>query len=113
MRRGRAAVIAAVAISLYARDARGEDVVTGVQHIQSESTLISDGGSILRLPPGYFLPDAKFNALDLELRRLQEQEVRLDAENRSLRKSAETWSPGWKTLTAVFTVGVTVGVLLK
>lgn len=63
------------------------------------------------LPVGteVLLPSAA-SALDAEIRRLQELETRLVAENRSLRDSAKSWQPGWKTLLVTLATGISVGV---
>ena len=79
-------------------------------HTQSPYTLTTDGGTTLRLPPSYILTEPAWDVLDLEMKRLQDAETRLDAENQSLRKSAGTWSPGWKSLVTVFAVGLGVGI---
>lgn len=58
-------------------------------------TTVSDGaGNSRSLPPGYFLTQDSWSALDLELRRLQEAETRLTAENESLRDAAGA-PPAW------------------
>lgn len=62
------------------------------------------------LPAGRFLAEPGWSALDLEMRRLQDAETRLTAENTSLRKNADAWRPGWKTLTGAVLVGVALGV---
>lgn len=76
-------------------------------HLKTPSNVITDGGTSLRLPPGYFLEEPSWERLDLEVRRLQDRETRLSAENASLRASASGWTPGWKTLgSAVITAFV-------
>lgn len=73
------------------------------------STTVSDGaGNERRLPPGYFLEDGTWSALDAELRRLQEAETRLAAENQSLRKSAGAPPRWWWVVVGVAT-GATAG----
>ncbi len=52
------------------------------------STLITDGGSGMRLPAGFWIwPDSEHKRVDGELRTLQEHKTRVDAENQSLRRS--------------------------
>lgn len=113
--------VAIIVMHMTADDAVGETVVpddlvveatpspetplAGFLHFVSPFHLKTDGGSELHLPPGYYLDEAKFTRLDNELRRLQEREVRLDAENKSLRASAGGWTPGWKTLMGAIIVG--------
>ena len=70
-------------------------------HLKTPSSVQTDGGTSLRLPPGYFLEEPVWNQLDAELKRLQERETRLDAENKSLRASAKEVSFGWYVLGGV------------
>jgi hypothetical protein len=63
------------------------------------------------LPLGtHILTYETWEMLDTETRRLQEQEVRLTAENKSLRKSADSWRPGWKIVAAGVLLGVAGGI---
>jgi hypothetical protein len=78
-------------------------------HILSPSSLTTDGGSVLRLPPGQFLSDAQWSKLDLEMRRLQDAETRLTAENTSFRQSAAAWTPPWWLLAGAAVSGITLG----
>ncbi len=103
MSRRRAAVLA-LALVLYS-----PDVGADTWHLATPSTVQTDGGSNLRLPPGYFVDEPTQTRLDAEMRRLQEREVRLDAENKSLRKSAKSISFGWMTLSTVFVLGIAAG----
>ena len=98
---------AALATVLFAREATGEPIL----HIKTPSTLKTEGGSELRLPPGYFLDEEAWRERDLELKRLQESDVRLRAENRSLRKSAEADAIPWKTIGCAIVFGAFVGVI--
>lgn len=64
------------------------------------------------LPPGHFVDEATWAAIDAEMRRLQDQEVRLTAENKSFRTSAAEgsgWRPGWITLVTAFALGTAAG----
>jgi hypothetical protein len=58
------------------------------------------------LPPGYYVQEYLYNDLDAEMKRLQDQETRLGAENQSLRSSANDvpWLP--------IALGVAAGLLL-
>ncbi len=62
----------------------------------------TDGGSHVDLPPGYFLDESAWQMLDDEVRRLQERETRLAAENDTLRKEATNAPPIglWATVAA-------------
>lgn len=79
------------------------------KRIRSPSTLTTDGGSTLRLPPGYFVDEPAWNALDAELKRLQGRETRLQAENESLRSSAAEGG-GWGMFVAGILVAAGIGV---
>lgn len=71
-------------------------------------TTVSDGaGHELGLPPGYFLTEDTWGTLDTELRRLQEHETRLSAENESLR--ASTAPPRWWWVAVGVAAGAAVG----
>lgn len=71
-------------------------------------TTVSDGaGNSRGLPPGYFLTDDTWAALDAELRRLQERETRLGAENESLR--ASTAPPRWWWVAVGVATGLAAG----
>ena len=63
----------------------------------------------LRLPPGYFFDEDAYKLLDTEVRRLQDSEMRLGAENKSLRNTAEGWQPGWKILASAVVLGLVGG----
>lgn len=78
----------------------------------SPSTVVTDGGTEVRLPEGvYLLGPAEWEKLDAELRRLQEAETRLGAENQSLRESARL--PSWKLPVSIgVVVGLVAGILI-
>lgn len=61
------------------------------------------------LPPGHFVDQATWLRLDVELRRAQDAETRLAAENTSLRASAAGWQPGLYTLAGAVLVGLAGG----
>lgn len=82
--------------------------------LHSASSMKTDGGVDLRLPPGYFLTEPDWDKLDKEVRRLQDAETRLSAENKSMRKSLDS-GPGWGTLVITITalsLGVVIGVAI-
>lgn len=80
------------------------EAIDGPARLHGPSTATLDTGTRVRLPAGYFLPEPYWNALDVEMRRLQDAETRLAAENESLRSSGSTW--GWGT------VGIAAGALV-
>lgn len=115
----RFAIVIAFVTLLYPRSA-GADVPQPVLepapetplHLRSSSTVLTDRGSRLRFPPGYFIDEVGWSKLDLELRSLQDTRTRLTAENVSLRQTANGWQPGWKTLTLTLAIGLAGGVYL-
>lgn len=64
-------------------------------HLKTPSNLTTDGGSVLRLPPGYFLDEPTWTRRDAELKDAQDKVTRLKAENESFRKDAAkvSWAP--------------------
>lgn len=103
-----AGVAAAVAASLLSVAAAAADPAPPV-HLQSASTVKTDGGSELRLPPSYCLDEPAWDHLDLKVRGLQEEGTRLRAENASLKKdSGSSWF-GWKSATAALALGIALG----
>lgn len=81
-------------------------------HHRAPAKLLTGDGSTYDLPPGYTVPEDRFSALDRELRRLQEVETRVTAENKSLRKSAKSvvrWPAIGVAVVAGLLVGVAVG----
>lgn len=105
--RRRAFITVALVTALAARDASGDII-----RVKSASELTTSKGNKLQLPPGYFLDEDTWELKDAEMRRLQETETRLKAENQSLRKSSETGSFPWITVGVVFALGVTAGVFI-
>lgn len=61
------------------------------------------------IPPGRFVDEGTWSELDAALRRAQDSETRLRAENHKLRESVSGWSPGWRTLAIVLVVGAAGG----
>jgi hypothetical protein len=100
-------IVAAVVILATTRAAA--DPVHLHLHMRTPSTVTTDGGTTLKLPPGYFLDEDSYGQLDTEMRRLQEQETRLGAENRSLRKTLSSWQPGWLVVAGAVVGGVALG----
>ena len=72
-------------------------------------THFPEGAPCLDLPPGYFVPQDDWLKLDTEVRRLQGEEVRLRAENESLRRAVND-GPDLKLLGGALLVGVVAGV---
>lgn len=104
----RVAICAVVALAATARAADADPTVTNA-HIASPSTCKTDGGTDLRLPPGYFLDEPTHQHLDDEMKRLQDVETRLTAENASLKSAVSGWQPGWVTLGLTIAAGAALG----
>lgn len=81
----------------------------GYLHLRSWARVLTDGGSDLRLPPGYYLDEENYKKLDVEVHRLQDVETRYFAENGALKSSLDGWQPGWRTLVVTLTVGFVGG----
>lgn len=81
----------------------------GTLHLQTPSTVVTDGGSNLRLPPGYFLPEPEYKRQDALLKSLGDDKTNLTAQNISLRASTSGWQPGWRTLAAALVTGLVAG----
>ena len=88
-----ALVLASGLLLVLCSTARCEEVVVGPDdppvHVHSPSTCHTDGGTDLRLPPSYIVPEQAWDDLDREMRRLQDQETKLTAENQKLRDLTE------------------------
>lgn len=109
MRARRVALAGALALGIMSRAAHGEPTNL---HMRSGSMCKTDGGTELTLPPGYFVDEPTHDVVDAEVKRLQDAETRLTAENASFRKSAASWQPGWVTLASVLAGGIALGVYL-
>ncbi len=72
---------------------------------------------MLELPPGYYLAEPAWNQIDAELRRAQDAETRLAAENKVFRKYAASGDLGWRgaTLlaTAAFGAGLAAALVIR
>ncbi len=98
----------AVAVSLSTA-AAAEPALDRPVHMVTPGTLTAESGATMAVPPGYFLTEPLWNAIDVEVRRLQDVETRLGAENLSLRKSADE-PRVWPYLTGA-AVGVALGIV--
>lgn len=78
----------------------------GPLRMRTGSTCTTAGGSTVALPPGVFLPEPAWLKLDAEVRRLQAEETRLNAENRKLRDLTD--STAGRTL-KYLAIGVAIG----
>jgi hypothetical protein len=106
-------VIVALVI-LLAGNAIAEPVLSVIK-VPVPITLKADTGEEMRVDPGYYVVEPIWNKLDEEMRRLQDAETRLAAENKSLRKSASE-GPGWGTaawIGGALAAGFAAGALLR
>ncbi len=105
-RRGakRTAIAIAVAIVLTGKYARADEPppeppeMAAPLHVLSPSTITTITGASKSLPPGWFYSEAQRAALDAEIKRAQDAETRLGAENASLRASASEFTPSWRLM---------------
>lgn len=104
--RRKAALAMVIAVSLDARALADDEIV----HLKSGIAGTTPKGVELTLPPGYFIPDEVFGKLDVEMKRLQDVETRLKAENASFRASAKDWQPAWWALGAALVTGFSAGI---
>lgn len=72
-------------------------------------TLARDDGATRRLPVGRFVDEPSWSMLDTELKRLQDAETRLTAENKSMRETTSGWQPGWISLSTALISGIALG----
>lgn len=103
MRRA-AAIAAGVVVMLLATRAAADETPI---HLTVPTTVSDGEGHTRSLPPGFFLTVSQWERLDSETRRLQEQEIRLRAENESLRGSGE--APGWWWVVSGIAAGAALG----
>lgn len=103
MRRRALITATIVGALMLAREASGD-----IYHLKSPSTLKTEKGSELKLPPGYFLDEKTWQERDAELKKLQDERTRRNAENESLRKSASEYP--WLATGAVGAFGILAGI---
>ena len=94
MKRAACALVCA-AVLLVSRAAAGQDAGPPPDatepdtelhlRVWSPGVIITDTGAAARIPPGRYLAEPLWLRLDTEVRRLQDAETRLAAENKSLR----------------------------
>lgn len=82
-------------------------------HLNSAATCTTVKGSVVVLPAGWFLNEAKHAALDAETKRLQDVETKIIAENGVLRASVAGWQPGWKTLLVATLAGMAAVIAIE
>lgn len=109
----RLALVVALLTVTAPRDAGAEPEPMPNEHVRvttGDAELHLLGGRVLVVPQlSHVLAPIAWDKLDAEVRRLQEAEVRLTAENNSLRKTAKEWQPGWKVLLGTLVAGAALG----
>ena len=117
------ATLLAAAIVLWSVPARGDDVPAPApvaEVLPSENVRLSSGAGMLEIGTRHFVvpqfsrviaPPA-WDRLDAELRRLQDLEVRLTAENAHMKKATKGWQPGYKTLLLAGASALATGIYL-
>lgn len=84
-----------------------------ITHLKSPSTVTTDKGSTLRLPPGYFLDEPTWKEKDAHMRAVEDELTRKSAENASLRKSAAKQWFDWKVVVAAAAAGFAAGAVVN
>lgn len=86
---------------LFGRVAAADPDPTTVVHVLEpfHVTLDSNGASE-HFSPSFVVPDLVWTQVDAEMKRLQDQETRLTAENKSLTASVSSGSVWWKVALA-------------
>lgn len=75
-----------------------------------DGELIAPNGQRYYLPMGtHILDGTSWQKLDTEVKRLQDEVTRKDAENKSLRNALSSWTPGWGTLVVLTGLALAVG----
>ncbi len=109
MPRKRLGTAVALVVYLLAARAAADPAPSDRLRMRDSSSLTLKSGRVLELPPGRFTEERTFEKDETELKRLQDQETKLGAENRSLRDSAAGWQPGWRTLLLAVASGAMIG----
>ena len=78
-------------------------------HVLVPWTLTTESGTTRKMPPAHIYTDPAWGRLDIEMKRLQNQETRLTAENKALKTDLEKWQPGWVTLISVAASAIALG----
>lgn len=80
-------------------------------HVKNGGVLATPKGTVLLLPPGFYLDEETWAKRDLELKDAQDKVTRLKAENDSFRKSADEIR--WKAPVIAGGLGIVLGVVLS
>ena len=108
----RLAVAVAIILVLFSDRVLAEDLPFG-HYVVKNTAVVDVAGAKFNLPVGTHVvtPDL-WGTLETEVKRLQDQETRLKAENQSLKNALNAWSPGIGTLAVIAGSVVLVGVVV-
>jgi hypothetical protein len=113
-KRKRCTIIALGILLATSREAAADPTRDNVKHWSEPATLTLKSGNVVTLPPGYYVPEPTWSALDADLRRSQDDVTRLGAENDSLRASAtaaQNSGLGWKSTASLVVGAFAAGIL--
>lgn len=111
----RIVLTALIVIALTTSSVRADGPVTAPEpvsptRLRSAATVETDGGTRLRLSPGFVLvPPDKWEAMDLQVQGLENDRTRLTAENESLKTSLRQSRPPWLWIGTALAAGFAAG----
>lgn len=109
----RCKLVAAAIILMIARRAAADPAPMPTHIVTEELRLLcvppAPPARCIELPAGHFVDTGTWSALDIEMKRAQDAETRLTAENVSLRASTSGWQPGWYVVTSAVLTGIAGG----
>lgn len=115
MRRRPLTCLIVLVVLLASSTVTADTLGIGVRHIQTPAPRklckLDEPPTCIVLQPGRFLDETAWGELDMEVRRLQDLETRLTAENAFMRKTVHGWVPGWKVVAGTFVSGFIAGVV--
>lgn len=105
------AAASAIVLALVVLTARAAADPTPVEqdppiHFVHGVHVLTPGGADLTLPPGYYLSEPAYDKVDAEVRRLQDAETRLTAENGALKHDVERGSSWWVVAAGIVSAGL-------
>lgn len=104
-------VLVALCSPVSAKPDKSPDIPT---RFGSPTTCTTTGGTTLSVPAGWILvPPPYWAALDLEMKRLQVVEIKLTAENKSLKTSLMKRPIPWYYVAGAISLGFTAGYAWK
>lgn len=105
-------IIASAVLALCAREAFGDENPCPDPgcHVKNGGVLATPKGTVLLLPPGYYLDEPTWKRRDDELKLAQELNTRLKAENESFRQSADEIH--WKVPIVAAGLGFVAGIVV-